>query len=407
MTVIDLSERAGTYLRRLCVEIPNRRVGNEGNRAATDFFASKVASFGFKTESPAFDCIDWTSGGAHLTVDGTAFEAFVSPYSLGCQVSAPLVIASTVEELEAADATDKIILLRGDLAKEQLMPKNFTFYNPDRHKKIIRLLETKNPQAIIAATSRDAAVAGAVYPFPLIEDGDFDIPSVYMTDVEGKGLVERAGEGASLEIKAERSPARGCNVIARKGADPNRRAVLFAHIDAKDGTPGALDNATGVAVLLLLGELLSDYTGNLGIEIVALNGEDYYSAPGEQQYLSTNAGRFAEIILGINLDGAGHYQGSTAYSLYDCPPGIAHSIKKAFSSGKDMIEGEPWYQGDHGLFLMNQRPALAITSERFSEILAKIAHTPKDSPEIVDCAKLVHTARALRDLLLGLDAGLE
>lgn len=404
MTVTGLSERARTYLRRLCVEIPNRRVGSEGNRAATDFFASEVASFGFETESPAFDCIDWTSEGAHLTVDGIAFEAFVSPYSLGCQASAPLVVASTVEELEAAEAADKIILLRGDLAKEQLMPKNFTFYNPDRHKKIIRLLETKKSKAIIAVTSRDVAVAGAVYPFPLIEDGDFDIPSVYMTDVEGNRLAEHTGEEARLEIKAERSPARGCNVIARKGADPNRRAVLFAHIDAKDGTPGALDNATGVAVLLLLGELLADYTGNLGIEIVALNGEDYYSAPGEQQYLSINAGKFTEIILGINLDAVGHKQGNTAYSLYDCPPDIASSIEEAFSSRKDMIEGEPWYQGDHGLFLMNQRPALAITSERFPQILAEIAHTPKDNLEIVDCAKLVHTAWALRDLLLGLDA---
>jgi len=387
----------------LCLEIPNRRVGSEGNRAATDFFAGIVASFGFETESPAFDCIDWTQDGAHLSMDGTPFESFVSPYSLGCRVSAPLIVASTVEELEAAEVSNKTILLRGDIAKEQLMPKNFPFYNPDEHKRIIQLLETKKPQAIIAATSRDVALAGAVYPFPLIEDGDFDIPSVYMTDEEGNRLAERAGKEISLESRARRIPARGCNVIARKGAHPNRRVVLFAHIDAKDGTPGAIDNATGVIVLLLLAELLADYSGDLGVEIVALNGEDYYSSPGEQQYLAINAGRFAEIILGINLDGVGYYQGNTAYSLYDCPSDIASSIHKVFSAHKDLVEGERWYQSDHGLFLMNQRPALALTSDRFTELWTEIAHTPKDSPEIVDTIRLANVAAALRDLLLHLN----
>ena len=402
-----LSEKAASVLRKLCLEIPDRRVGSAGNRAATDFFARSVPSFGFETESPRFDCIDWSSEGAHLTVESGGFEAFVSPYSLGCQVRAPLVVASTVEELEATEAVGKIILLRGDLAKEQLMPKNFPFYNPDEHRRIIHLLETKRPAAIVAATTRDPGMAGALYPFPLIEDGDFDIPSVYMTDVEGSRLAcmlgQPAAREASLDIRAERRPSWGCNVVARKGADPSRRVVLFAHIDAKDGTSGAIDNATGVVVLLLLAEMLVDYDGDLGVEIVALNGEDYYSAPGEQLWVSQNAGRFGEIVLGINMDGAGYREGNTAYSLYDCPPDIAKGIHAAFSARKDMGEREPWYQSDHSLFIMNQRPALAVTSDRFVALWTEIAHTARDRPEIVEPGKLVDIALALRDLLLQLD----
>jgi aminopeptidase YwaD len=283
------------------------------------------------------------------------------------------------------------------------MPKDFPFYNPDEHKRIVHLLETKKPLAIVAATSRDPALAGGVYPFPLIEDGDFDIPSVYMTDREGDRLATHAGSRISLDIKAERIPSSGCNVIARKGADPNRRVVLFAHIDAKDNTPGAIDNAAGVVVLLLLAELLADYSGNLGLELVALNGEDYYSAPGEQQYVRLNAGRFAEITLGVNVDAAGYVQGDTAYSLYDCPVDIADLVRQSFAAQPDMVEGELWYQSDHGLFIQHHRPALAITSERFNELTTYITHTPKDSPEIVDMNKLVSIALALRDLLLSLN----
>jgi aminopeptidase YwaD len=403
MTSISLAEKAGICLQRLCMEIANRRVGSTGNRAATDFFSDRATAFGFDTDSPIFDCMDWGQEGAQLTVNATPFEAFVSPYSLGCHVRAPLVVTSTVEELEAAEVAHAMILLRGDLAREPLMPKNFPFYNPDEHKRIIQLLETKEPQAIIAATSRNPELAGAVYPFPLIEDGDFNIPSVYMTEEEGARLAEHASKVISLDIRAMRSPAKGCNVIARKGANPHRRVVLFAHIDAKEGTPGAIDNASGTVVLLLLAELLADYPGNLGIEIVALNGEDYYSSPGQQQYLSINTGRFGEIVLGINLDGVGYYLGNTAYSLYGCPPAIAALIQEAFSAHAGLIEGEPWYQGDHALFLMNQRPALAIVSERVTDILTDIAHTPKDRPEIVEVTKLVNIAFALRDLLLKLD----
>ena len=403
MTSDSLIDKADSYLQRLCVDIPSRRVGCAGNRAATDFFTHTVSSFGFRTESPEFDCMDWSQEGAHLTIDGASFEVFVSPYSLGCHVRAPLVVVSTVEELEEAEVSGTIVLLRGDIAKEQLMPKNFPFYNPDHHQRIIQLLETKNPRAIIAATSRDVVMVGSQYPFPLFEDGDFDIPSVYMTEDEGNRLAGHAGKEISLESRAHRIPATGCNVIARKGVDPKGRIVLFAHIDARIGSPGAGDNASGVIALLLLAEMLLGYSGDLGIEIVALNGEDYYSNPGEQQYLALNAGKFDDILLGINLDDVAYVKGNVAYSLYDCPPQLAGTIRAIFSRYEDLVEGEAWYQGDHGLFLMNQRPTLAITSELVSELMAEITHTPKDTPETVDPARLVTVARALRDLLLHLD----
>jgi aminopeptidase YwaD len=398
-----LLRKASAYLHKLCVEIPSRRVGSQGNQDSTHFFAGIMASCGFETTTPTFDCTDWTQAGVDLVVGDAPYAAFVSPYSLGCRVSAPLIVVATDDQLETAGISGKIVMLCGDVASEQLMPKNFPFYNPDRHKKIIQLLETKKPQAIIAATSRDLQMVGDVYPFPLIEDGDLDIPSVYMTEEEGNRLAEHAGGTIHLESRATRIPSVGCNVIARKCIDPHRRVVLFAHIDARIGSPGASDNASGVIVLLLLAELLADYSGRLGVELVALNGEDYYSNPGEQQYLALNAGRFDEIVLGINVDDVGYHKGKVAYSLYECPSHVAGLVHRAFSMHGGMVEGEPWYAGDHGLFLLCHRPALAITSELLTELMAHITHTPKDSPDIVDTAKLVEVALALRDLVLQLD----
>ena len=399
----SMIETARSYLRRLCVNIENRSTGSPGNRQATEFFAGTVSGFGFVVEMPQFDCIDWSQAGASLSVKGAWFEAFVSPYSLGCILEAPIVVVSSLGELVASEISSKIVLLQGEIAREQLMPKNFPFYNPDHHKQIIQLLEAKEPAAVIAATSRDVVMVGSQYPFPLFEDGDFNIPSVFMTEDEGFRLAVHAGEPARLEIRAERTPAVGCNVVARKGAQSKRRVVLFAHIDARLGSPGANDNASGVVVLLLLAELLADYSGYLGIELVAMNGEDYFSNPGEQRYLADNSNRFNEIILGVNLDDVAYRSGKIAYSLYGCPEDMAGLIRKVFSEYPAFIEGEAWYQGDHGLFLMNQTPALAITSELLDELMARYTHTPQDTIEIVDPRKLMATASALRDLLLRLD----
>jgi aminopeptidase YwaD len=399
MPSTHLANTAAAYLQHLCTEIDNRCVGSSGNRQATDFFSEKMVAFGFQTECPQFDCIDWTHGEVSLTVGGKPFAAFVSPYSLACDVSAPLAVISSLAELEKSQVSSSVLLLQGEMTKEQLMPKNFTFYNPEHHQRIIHLLETKQPVAIIAATSRDPELAGGIYPFPLIEDGDFDIPSIYLTEDTGHRLAEHEQELVSIKFDAARLPSTGCNVVARKGSDPANKVVLFAHIDAKIGTPGALDNATGVSVLLLVAELLQDYADRLTIEIVALNGEDYYSAPGEVLYLASNHEQLADVYLGINLDGAGYTQGKTAYSLYECPPHITSSIHTAFSSQKEFLEGEPWYQSDHSLFIMNKRPALAITSKEFLHLSTYITHTAEDTPKLVEPSKLVEIALALRDLL--------
>jgi len=395
----NLIDKAAAYLNTLCVVIKTRRVGSQGNQHATAFFADTIAAFGFAPESILFDCIDLKYGDVRLTSSDQSYQAYVSPYSLGWSGKAPLVVASTLEALGALDAGGKILLLRGDIAKEQLMPKNFTFFNPEHHKEIYRQVEKTNPDAIIAATSRNPELAGGLYPFPLIEDGDFDIPSVYMTEEEGERLAQAALHEVSLAFESERIPSIGSNVYARKGGDPTRRIVVCAHIDAKDGTPGALDNATGIVTLLVLAELLEDYTGKFAIELVAINGEDYYGANGEVQLVEVNQGKFEEILLAVNIDAAGYIEEGTHYSTYGTTPEQADAIRRAFAPYETIDEGAQWYQSDHSIFIQNGCPAVAITSQEFMHLSTYITHTTRDRPELVDPRKLVDIAKALRDLI--------
>lgn len=392
-------DRAAAHLQHLCAVIPNRAVGSRGNQQATDWFARTIVSFGFTVEMPPFACMDWSAEGASLNVDGCVYPAQPSPYALGCDVHAPLLVITTLAELEATPIQGRIVLLRGEITREPLMPRHFVFYNPEEHQHIYQVLEHGQPAAIITATGRSPEMAGAIYPFPVFEDGDFDIPSVYLTDVQGEEIAQHAGREAHLVSRAERRPATACNVIARRVGESDHRIVIMAHIDAKAGTPGALDDGGGIVTLLLLAEALKDFHGQHTLEVVAINGEDYYSAPGEMEYLRRNEAAFDTITLAINLDGLGYIKGQTAYSFYGCPHDVAAAARDGLSGFGGLVEGEPWYQGDHMMMVMNQRPALALTSDQVLELMTTLIHTEHDVPSMVDPARLVEAAFALRAVI--------
>jgi aminopeptidase YwaD len=392
------TQTAHNYLHTLCISIPTRRLGKQGNRDATTFFKEQVEKFGFMAESQPFECIDEMHGMIKLSAGGRMFEAFISPFTLGCDVCADLVCAATLDELENVQAEGKILLLHGEIAREQLMPKGFVFYNPEEHQFIYRLLEEKDPAAIITATSKNPEAVGAIYPFPMIEDGDFDIPTAYIKETEGEKLLVFSGKKVSLKMVSERIPSNGENITALRSGN-EKKIVICAHIDTKEKTPGALDNASGVIILLLLAELLADYNGELGVELVALNGEEYYNTPGQVEYLTRYDGDFSAIMMAINMDDIGYFKGRTSYSFYGVPDEIAEKVREVYADKKDFFEGPPWYQSDHGIFMANGIPAMAITEESVVELMAEITHTEKDTPEIIDPKKLVENAQALVEVI--------
>ena len=401
METEKLHQKSVSYLKTLCEDIKERSVGSSGNRQATDFFEREISSFGWTSVTSKLNVVDWDDGGATLQADDISFEVLVSPYSLGCTVREKLTSISSIEELERADISGKIVLLYGEIAKEQLMPRNFVFYNPEEHQRIIALLDGNEPAAIISATGRNAALAGGVYPFPLIEDGDFDIPSVYMTEKECGRLLPHTGESVLLKSHSRRIPAKAYNVSARKGKNATERIVITAHIDAKKGTPGAIDNATGVVVLLLVAEMLGDYDGDRMLEIVALNGEDYYAVPGQMDYIYRNRNKFNEILLNINIDGAGYREGKSTFSLFGLPEEMKEKVNDVLAEHDGIVEGIQWPQGDHSIFVQQRCPAIAVSSKWFIDHMDSqtITHTSKDNTGIVECRKVVEIAEGLNCLI--------
>lgn len=131
----------------------------------------------------------------------------------------------------------------------------------------------------------------------------------------------------------------------------------------------------------------------------ALNGEDPYSADGQMDYLRRYGQEFPGILLAVNLDDVGFKQGRTSYSYYECAQKIEEKVENLFRHFDGLVRGAPWFNGDHMIFVQNQVPAVAFTSECLPELMRTITHTPSDSPDIIDCQKLVELAASLNALI--------
>ena len=398
----ELIEKAKLHLCVLCSEIGERRVGSEANRKATKYVESMLKNSGWQTDITELSVIDWKTNGAILTCNSQSFEVFSSHYSLGCSVEGELLAIKTLTQFENMNIRDKIVFLYGEIASQQIAPKHFPFWNPEEHQHLISILENGHPKALICATERNSATAGGVYPFPLFEDGDFDVPSVFMKDTEGEKLLVNIGQMVKLDSLAIRIPETAFNVIARReNNNTKKRIVITAHIDTKIGTPGAIDNGTGVTVLLLLAELLKNYSGKYSIELAFFNGEDYYGASGQVKYIEQNVGRFSGIFLNINIDGAGYKEGLSCFSPLGLSEDILDILHEVLCNTPELVEGLPWYQGDHSLFLQQGCPAIAISSQSFIENMdfQEITHTPKDNLTIVNYERVVECTLGIVELI--------
>jgi aminopeptidase YwaD len=181
------------------------------------------------------------------------------------------------------------------------------------------------------------------------------------------------------------------------------RVVVSGHIDSRMGTPGALDNATGVIVLLLVAEMLAAEGGAAHtVEFAPFNGEDDYAARGQVEYLALNEGTLGDVVVNVNIDGAGWSGHEVEVSLYGCPDEVAAKAREALAPYSSVVEGEPWPQGDHMIFAMRGIPAIALTTSEAQALRWEIAHTERDVPALVDVEQVVQAARYVRDFVRAL-----
>jgi len=103
---------------------------------------------------------------------------------------------------------------------------------------------------------------------------------------------------------------------------PNEIILVGAHYDSVQGSPGANDNASGVAALLELSRALSSAKPACTIRFVAFVNEEppffFWGAMGSQVYAKAARSRNDDIRLMISLEMLGYYNDAPGSQSY--PP---------------------------------------------------------------------------------------
>jgi len=151
-------------------------------------------------------------------------------------------------------------------------------------------------------------------------------PVHYENLEEARRYVEEAFRGAGYEIRHDVYEAGGRtvrNVWAELPGAAEGVLVVGAHYDTADGTPGADDNASGVAVLLELARLLAGKTPPRTLRWAAFTLEEppYFRTASMGSWVHAKKSRErGDAITGmISLEMVGYYRSEAGSQHYPLP----------------------------------------------------------------------------------------
>lgn len=363
------------HLRTLSERIGERPGGSPANHEAARYISQIFQTAGWQVEEQSFYCPAWVDRQTTLTLNGRPLEAEANAYSPPCEVTGPIVAASTLAELEQVDLNGKIGVLFGDLCQSSLSPKAW-FLKSEKEDRLIKILEEKQPLALLTVQSDMHGLER------LIEDWEFRIPSATVSTDAGLALLKQDGATVKLRIDSVQTKSKTANIVARS-AVATERVVLCAHYDTKIDTPGAYDNGSGVAVLLTLSQLFKPGDYPFQLELVAFANEEYLPI-GDDEYLRLNGEDLDDIIAAINIDGVGQVLGSNSITMISSSGEFEDAVQQISSDYPGLVWVDPWPESNHSTFAWRGVPSIAFGTSGG----VRLQHRPMDTIEWIDPAKL-------------------
>jgi aminopeptidase YwaD len=351
-----LKEGITNDLEQLCQVIGPRPSFSPSNLAAAEYISDRMGQLGLKVEIQSFECPAWDCTRAELRTGGKMIKILPNPYSPSCKAHARLVLAGTLEELEALPGGEHILVLYGDLTRTPIACKSWFLREP-RDERIVARLEELSPPAILTVQAQPGSVNR------IIEDAEFSIPSATLPAESAERLISLNGCQADLILETNTHAGSTANIVGRRvGSSGRDRVVLCAHYDTKIDTPGALDNASGVACMLAAARQLLSQPMTTDLEVVAFTNEEYLPI-GDDTYLAlVGEGSLETVRLAINFDGVGHRLGVNTLAIFSASDELVTLVKtlKAGVAGVQWVE--PWPESNHSTFAWRGVPALAFSS---------------------------------------------
>ncbi len=223
-------------------------------------------------------------------------------------------------------------------------------------------------------------------------------------------------ETQEFEVFGKR--VRNLDAELRGTSRPSEYVVVGAHYDSVVGCPGANDNASGVGAMLELARLLRGGSLARTVRFVAFVNEEppfsFTANMGSRRYARRSRERRERVVAMLSLETIGCYRDGPRTQAYPFPFGLLYPRTGDFiafvgnlrsralvrrcvgafrrharfpsegAAAPGYLPGVFW--SDHWSFWRERYPAVMVTDTalfRYAEY-----HTPEDTPDRVDCARV-------------------
>lgn len=286
-------ERIWIHHRTLCREIGPRLLGTENDKRAAEYIETHFSRCGLVTSSQRFQCPSWDHWGTSIyTSSGYKIsqpEGGALMFSVPCDVTGELVNVKTIDELKKADIQGKICVISDELRSAPIREDR----NP-----ILLLIEEKSPLAVIIVGTFENG-----YHTKTIRDPKFKVPVCAVSKNSGARLLEDGGV-VTVKIKSQRYESYSRNIFASTTKVKCKKIRFMAHYDTASDTPGAVDNGSGISILLEVAEAVKESGIDIPIEFIAFGGEEY-AGKGSHEYMVAFPEEIDNTYIAINIDGVG------------------------------------------------------------------------------------------------------
>jgi aminopeptidase YwaD len=273
-------------LYKISQEIGTRPIGSAANERARAYIKDTLLGLGYSVTLQEFTKEYSAATLSRVIVKSDAIELDSWP-AFGTRsgnVTAQIINCGQGSDTVFQAAKGKIALLeRGGMHEESKMQL---------------LVENGAVGALFYVDHENALYSARVSKF------ESDIPAAVIRKSDADRLSARFDEFVSLQIDANLVLASCANIIARHPDEHDSRILLCAHYDSRPNTPGANDNASGVACLLGAARAISNIKSFGPIDFISFDGEEI-GLVGSRFYAKSDLAKHIKIVLNIDAVGDG------------------------------------------------------------------------------------------------------
>ena len=246
-----------------------------------------------------------------------------------------------------------------------------------------------------------------------------ELAGEYISDLFGKvGLISMFGENYNHEYTQEVYKTYGLiaeddhgevktinNIVGKIEGKTNNAIIISAHFDhigVQDGKiiKGAIDNASGVAVLLELAETLKNKYNiekpEFDIIFCAFNGEEE-ALKGSRNFIEDMNGKY-DSLININIDSVGYKDGRKVTFLdKNMDTSLYLPMKEVIENNGLEVELDTDLKGTADSVEFDQAgiPSICIIDENVKAVI----HTENDTPDLIDYDRLDKIVKSVYDFV--------